>query len=124
MDLTLLAARAQYNLHVAETREGSTNLRISLMAGEFDAKLDLQVASNALETIATLPVDAMPPSTLLVAMLLEMAAQRYSEPDHDAVWNSIGISTRRGKHLLTVPGSNTFDWPTWFTLRGLALRDE
>ena len=123
MDLIVLTARAQYNLRVAETREHSTAFRISLMAGELDKKLDLPVARDALETIATLPVDAMPPPTLLVVLLLEMAAQRYSEPDHDAVWNSVGISLRRGRHLITELGANTFDWPTWFTVRELALRD-
>jgi len=121
IDPLTAVARARYALKLARTHGDLNVARAAIMAGNFDLELDLPAAKLALNQIVDLYVDDMPPPVACVQTLLEVAAQRYGECSHGEVWMSIGVSQKRGVHLLGSAGHKSFDWPTYFTLRELAF---
>lgn len=72
------------------------------------------------DEIMDLTVADMPPSTDLVAILLETLAQRLGGGSWAMAWHSIGIKPSRGRDLLT-RSAHALDWPIWYTLREAAL---
>lgn len=79
-------------------------------------------AQTIYDEIMAVGMADMPPSTDLVAILLETLAQRLDGLSWAAAWQSIGIKPSRGRDLLT-RSAQALDWPIWYTLREAALRD-
>lgn len=95
-------------------------LRGDALIGVHDNHPAARGAQTILDEIMAVGIDDMPPSTDLVAILLETASQRLGGVGWGAVWTSIGINPNRGRDLLA-RSANAVDWPIWKTLRDAAL---
>lgn len=100
---------------------GLSVLRADVMVGVHDDRLDLDAARIIHDEIMTVTGDDMPPSTDLVAILLETLSQRLGGVSRADCWRSIGVNPNRGRGLLG-RNAHALDWPIWYTLREAALR--
>ena len=98
-------------------------LRADALIGMHDDHPATAGAQAIYDEIMAVTVADMPPSTDLVAILLETASQRLGGVGWGPVWQSIGINPNRGRDLLA-RNSRALDWPIWYTLRAAALQVE
>ena len=68
-------------------------------------------------------LQAMPPDSDDVGLLLETLSQRLGGHGYASAWRAIGINPHRGRDLLT-RRARAVDWPIWKTLRDAALGGE
>ena len=110
-------------------------LRADVFNGTDHADHPAAIGAAAIRSeIMALTTADMPPSTDLVAILLETlaqrilgvvlriypAAQRIGGVSHAIAWQSIGINANRGRDLMA-RSAGAVDWPVWKTLRDAAL---
>ena len=96
-------------------------LRADVFNGTDHADHPAAIGAAAIRSeIMALTTADMPPSTDLVAILLETLAQRIGGVSHAIAWQSIGINANRGRDLMA-RSAGAVDWPVWKTLRDAAL---
>jgi hypothetical protein len=96
-------------------------LRGDVYTGHYGDHPAASGAQAIYDEIMAVHVADVPPSTDLVAILLETLAQRLGGVSWAMAWQSIGVKTSRGRDLLT-RSAQALDWPIWYTLREAALR--
>lgn len=94
-------------------------LRGDVLTGYYD---EVATSDEAVERdrLMAIELDAMPPETDDVALLLETLSQRLGGLGFAAAWRSIGVNPNRGRDFLT-RNPRGVDWPIWKTLRDAAL---
>lgn len=98
-------------------------LRSDVLVGVHEDHPAGRNARTIYDEIMGVTIEDMPPSTDLVAILLETLAQRLGGVSWAMAWQSIGIKPSRGRDLLT-RSAQALDWPIWYTLREAALARE
>jgi hypothetical protein len=73
-----------------------------------------------IDHIRAMTVTDMPPEPDHMGLLLDMAQARLALPSRNAVWRHIGVDPRLGRAYLSRM-SHRVTWPTFVTLRNLAL---
>lgn len=94
-------------------------LRADVLTGSHDevATIDPEIERDRLMAIG---LEAMPPETDDVVLLLETLSQRLGGLGYAAAWRSIGVNPNRGRAFLA-RNADAVDWPIWKTLRDAAL---
>ena len=94
-------------------------LRAEVLTGRHDevATADPEIERDRLMAIE---LEAMPPETDDVALLLETLSQRLGGLGYAAAWRSVGVNPNRGRGFLA-RNAAAVDWPIWKTLRDAAL---
>lgn len=97
-------------------------LRGDTMIGAHDDHPAARHADGIRDEIMAVTIADMPPSSDLVAILLETLSQRLGGVSRADAWRAIGVNPNRGRGLLG-RNAQAVDWPIWYTLRETALAE-
>jgi len=123
-----LQARVEHDLQLAlqllrianregVTRRGFATLRKKVWSG--DRRLDKPIARDVirgqLAAIDDVRPEDLPPTQIMVRLMLETAAMRHHGLTEPKTWEMLGISPTRGRNILWGEFSN-ITWPEWCML--------